>query len=103
MLWNFMMHAMMGWLGAYYFIPTLERIGTAILVVCLTQAVDQARIRREKWAEIEALPEDQRDEASSLLEEKIGRLMAQTFIQNVVLFTVVLLLTAHAVRLNGWL
>ena len=34
MLWNFVMHALMGWLGAYYFLLTTERIGVAILVVC---------------------------------------------------------------------
>ncbi len=103
MLWNFMMHALMGWLGAHYFLPTQERIGVAILVVCLTQAVDQVRIRKEKWAAVDALPDKERPQAAKDLEQNINRIMMITFIQNVMIFTVVLLLIAHAARLNGWL
>ncbi|MBC8520321.1 MAG: hypothetical protein H8D24_07975 [Gammaproteobacteria bacterium] len=103
MLWNFMMHALMGWLGAYFFLPTAERIGIAILVVCVTQAADQVRIRKEKFAEIEALPEKDREQAGRELEQNITRLMSKIFVQNVALYTAVLLLTAHAARLNGWL
>ena len=98
-----MMHALMGWLGAYYFLLAPDRIGTAILVVCMTQAVDQIRVRKEKWAEVEALPENERAEASKALEQNIRQIMIMTFIQNVAIFTGVLLLTAHAARLNGWL
>ncbi|MBT7308461.1 MAG: hypothetical protein HN842_09605 [Gammaproteobacteria bacterium] len=103
MLWNFMMHALMGWLGAYYFLPTEDGIGMAILVVCLTQAVDQVRVRKEKWAEVEALAEEEQAQASKVLEQNLSRIMALTFIQNVVIYTLVVLLTAHAARLNGWL
>ncbi len=103
MLWNFMMHALMGWLGAYFFLPTAERVGIAILVVCVTQAVDQIRIRKEKFAEIESLPKAERGQAGRELEQKFNRVLSKLFVQNVVIYTAVLLLTAHAARLNGWL
>ncbi len=103
MLWNFMMHALMGWLGAYYFVLTPERIGVAILVVCITQAVDQIRIRKEKWAEVEALPKQEQTSAKQALEKKINGMMTLIMIQNIMLFSIVLLLTAQIVRVQGWL
>ncbi|TVO72494.1 hypothetical protein [Sedimenticola selenatireducens] len=103
MLWNLMMHTLMGWLGAYFFILTPERIGIAILAVCMTQAVDQVRLRKMKWAEIESLPEKERKSATAELEKTINRDLALTFAQNVVIYSSVVLFAAHAVRLNGWL
>lgn len=102
MLWNLMMHGLMGWLGAWYFLPTAERVWVAILVVCLTQAVDQVRIRKEKFAQVESLPKQERAEAARQLEQNLKRMLAITFVQNVVIYTVVILLTAHAARVNGW-
>ena len=103
MLWNLMMHTLMGWLGAHFFILTPERIGIAILAVCMTQAVDQARLRKMKWAEIEALPEKERKRASTELEKTINRDLALTFVQSVAIYSAVVIFAAHAVRLNGWL
>ena len=103
MLWNLMMHGLMGWLGAWYFLPTVERIGIAVLAVCMTQAVDQARIRKEKMAEIDSLLEAGRGEMAKGLEQRLGRVLAVTYLQNVALYTIVLLLMAHAARLNGWI
>lgn len=96
-----MMHALMGWLGAAYFLPTPERIGVAILVVCVTQAADQYRLRKEMWAEVEALEESERAPARKDLEDNINRILATTFVKNTLIFLAVLLFTAHAVRLNG--
>jgi len=96
-----MMHTLMGWLGAYYFVPTADRIGIAVLVVCVTQAADQYRLRKEMWAEIERLPEGERSNATRKLEQNINRLLATAFVKNVAIFLAVLLFTAHAVRLNG--
>ncbi len=96
-----MMHTLMGWLGAYYFLLTPERIGVAVLVVCVTQAADQYRLRKEMWAEIERLPEDERISATAELEGNINRLLAMAFVKNTAIFLAVLLFTAHAVRLNG--
>jgi hypothetical protein len=103
MLWNLMMHTLMGWLGAYFFILTPERIGIAILAVCMTQAVDQVRLRKMKWAEIESLPEKEQKGATDELEKTINRDLALTFAQSVVVYSLVVLFAAHAVRLNGWL
>ncbi|WP_428623179.1 hypothetical protein [Sedimenticola sp.] len=103
MLWNIMMHTLMGWLGAHFFLLTLERIGIAILAVCMTQAVDQVRLRKEKWAALEALPEKERAEASKALEKHIHRDLALTFVQNTAIYSALVLLVAHTVRLNSWL
>ncbi len=101
MLWNFMMHALMGWLGADFFIPTPERIGIAILVVCVTQGADQYRLRKELWAEVATLPEDEQGAATSELEKNMNRILATAFVKNTLIFLAILLFTAHAVRLNG--
>ncbi|MCW8889164.1 MAG: hypothetical protein OQL20_00720 [Sedimenticola sp.] len=103
MLWNLMMHTLMGWLGAVFFILTPERVGIALLAVCMTQAVDQVRLRKMKWAEVEALPEKERKQASEALEKTINRDLALTFVQGVIIYSAVVLFVAHAVRLNGWL
>ncbi len=103
MLWNLMMHALMGWLGAYFFFLSPEGIGMAVLVVCVTQAVDQIRLRKEAWSEVEAMPEVDRKEATQQLETSINKKMALVFVQNVVLYTAIVLLVAEMARTQGWL
>jgi len=41
----------------------------AILVVCVTQAVDQIRVRKEAWSEAEALPVVEREGAALQLKK----------------------------------
>ena len=98
-----MMHALMGWLGAYYFTMTPGGIGMAILVVCVTQAVDQIRLRKDAWSEIEAMPVVERKKAAQQLETYINKKMALLFVQNLVLYTAIVLLVAAMTRTQGWL
>lgn len=97
MLWNLMMHALMGWLGAYYFTLSSEGIGMAVLVVCVTQAVDQIRLRKEARDKLES------SAASKQTEAGINRDMALLFVQNVALYSVVVVITAEMARSQGWL
>ncbi|MBT3347216.1 MAG: hypothetical protein HOM84_06210 [Thiotrichales bacterium] len=103
MLWNFMMHGLMGWLGAYYFMPTMEGIGVAVLATCMTQAADQVRLRKEMWLRVESLPSSEQREARAELESSIGSTLRGKFIQNVIIFSAEIMLVAHAARLNGWI
>ena len=103
MLWNLMMHALMGWLGAYYFDLSPEGIGMAVLVVCVTQAVDQIRVRKELWSEIEVMPIAERKEATRQLKASINKKMALVFVKNVILYTVIVLVVAEMARIQGWL
>jgi len=98
-----MMHALMGWLGAYYFTMTSGGIGMAILVVCVTQAVDQIRVRKEAWSEVEAMPVVEREKAAQQLEKSINKKLALVFVQNLILYTVIVLLVAEAARTYGWI
>jgi len=98
-----MMHALMGWLGAYYFTLSPEGIGMAVLVVCVTQAVDQIRVRKEAWSEVEAMPMAERKDATQQLEANINKKMALVFVQNVFLYTGIVLLVAEMARTHGWL
>ncbi len=98
-----MMHALMGWLGLHYFVLTPEGIGMAILVVCITQAVDQIRIRKEKFAAVEKLPKKEREAAAKELNANIKSILAMAYIQNVLIYVVVVLATAHVARTHGWL
>jgi hypothetical protein len=98
-----MMHTLMGWLGAYYFTLSPEGIGMAVLVVCVTQAVDQIRVRKEAWGEVEAMPEADRKDATQQLEASINKKMALTFAKNVFLYTAIVLLVAEMARTHGWL
>lgn len=98
MLWNFMMHALMGWLGPTFFTLTPEGIAMALLVVCVTQAVDQIRLKKLKQQEIEALPEQEREPANQALKQVLLKL----FVQNVMIFTGVLLIAAQVARTHGW-
>jgi hypothetical protein len=91
-----------GRLGPNYFMFTPEGIGMAVLVVCVTQAVDQIRIRREKWKAIDAIPQKERKAAAQKLEAGFNKMMAVIYIQNVLLFSVVLLVAAQAARTHGW-
>jgi len=103
MLWNLMMHVLMGWLGAYFFTLSIEGIGMAVLVVCVTQAVDQIRLRKEAWNEIESMPEAERKDAKRQLETSINKEMALVFVQNVAIYSVVVVVAAEMVRRQGWL
>ncbi len=103
MLWNLMMHALMGWLGAYYFTLSPEGIGMAMLVVCVTQAVDQIRVRKEAWSEVEAMPVTKRKDATQQLEANINKKMALVFGKNFILNTAIVLLVAEVARTHGWL
>ncbi|MCP4283302.1 MAG: hypothetical protein GY792_02445 [Gammaproteobacteria bacterium] len=103
MLWNLMMHALMGWLGAYYFSLSPEGVGMAVLVVCVTQAVDQIRLRKEAWNDVAAMPVAERKGATQELEASINKKMASALVQNVILNTAILLLVAEMARTHGWL
>lgn len=103
MLWNLMMHALMGWLGAYFFTLSLEGIGMAVLVACVTQAVDQIRLRKEAWSEIESMPTAERKEAKRQLEASINKKMALVFVKNVALYSVIIVVVAEMARTQGWL
>ncbi len=98
-----MMHALMGWLGAYYFTLSPEGIGMAVLVVCVTQAVDQIRLRKEAWSEIAAMPVAERKGATQELEVSINKKMALVFVKNVFLYMAIVLLVAEMARTHGWL
>ena len=97
-----MMHALMGWLGPAYFVLTPEGIGTAVLIVCVTQAVDQIRIRKEKSNEMDALPPEEREAAARESKAGFNKTMALIYVQNVLTFTVVLLIAAQIARTHGW-
>lgn len=97
MLWNLMMHVLMGWLGAYFFTLSSEGIGMAVLVVCITQAVDQIRLRKEMRSKLESGPSSKRKETA------INKEMAVLYVQNVALYSVVIVITAEMVRSQGWL
>ncbi len=98
-----MMHALMGWLGAYYFTLSSEGVGMAVLVVCVTQAVDQIRVRKEAWSEVEAMPIAERKDATQELEASINKKMALVFGKGVFLYTAIVLLVAEMARIQGWL
>ncbi|MCF6355817.1 MAG: hypothetical protein L3J26_12065 [Candidatus Polarisedimenticolaceae bacterium] len=101
MLWNFAMHVLMGFFGPHFFTYTPEGIGMALLVVCLTQGVDQARIKKEKYREAEELPESERLAATKELDANIKSILIKTFIQNVLMFTALVLITADVARMYG--
>lgn len=103
MLWNLMMHALMGWLGAYFFTLSAEGIGMAVLLVCVTQAVDQIRLRKEAWSEIESMPTVERKEAKQQLEANINKKMALVFVQNVFIYSAIVIFVAEMARTQGWL
>ena len=97
MLWNLLMHVLMGWLGAYYFTLSPEGIGMAVLVVCVTQGVDQIRLRKELRSKIESGPGSKQKEAG------INRDLALLFVQNVALYSVVVVISAETARSQSWL
>ncbi len=101
MLWNFAMHALMGFFGPNFFVYTPEGIGMALLVVCITQGVDQTRIKKEKYRKIEELPESERPAATKELDANIKSILIKTFIQNVLMFTALILISADVARTHG--
>lgn len=98
-----MMHALIGWLGLHFFVFTPEGVGMAVLVACITQAVDQIRIKKEKRDAVDSLPEKERAAAVKELEANIKSILAKTYIQNVLIYSVVVLVTAYLARSYGWL
>ncbi len=95
------MHALMGFFGPHYFMYTPEGIGMALLVVCATQGVDQIRIKKDKYREVDELPESERVAATKKLDANIKSILVKTFIQNTLMFTALVLITADIARTYG--
>jgi len=95
------MHALMGFFGPHYFMYTLEGIGMALLVVCITQGVDQIRVKKDKYREIEELPKSEQAAATKELDNNIKSILIKTFIQNVLMFTALVLISADVARTHG--
>jgi len=102
MYWNLLMHVLMGWLGPHFFLLTPVGIGMAVLVVCVTQAVDLVRIKKEKWEEVESLEQTERALAEKALESEINGILIKAFALNVIKYTAVVLLAAEVGRNHGW-
>jgi len=96
------MHVFMGWLGPMYFTYTPGGIGMAILVVCITQGVDQIRIKKESYAAINELPASEQATATKELDATIKSILIKTYIQNVVLCTAIVLIVADFARTHIW-
>jgi len=96
------MHALMGWLGPMYFTYTPNGIGMAILVVCITQGVDLIRIKKESYLAIKEMPESKRGAATKELDARIKSILVKTYIQNVVLYTALVLIVADLARMYVW-
>ncbi len=99
MLWNILMHALIGLLGPAFFTLTPVGIGLALLVVCCTQAVDLLRIKRELQQQAEELPAVQREARQASLNTTLAR----TFAQNLAIYSALVLVAAEISRTTGFL
>ncbi len=59
--------------------------------------------KKEKWATVEKLPKKEREVAAKELSANIKSILAMTYIQNLLIYTGIVLATAHVSRTYGWL
>jgi hypothetical protein len=102
MLWNIMMHGLIGMMGPNFFTLTPQGLGLTVIVVCCTQVADLFRYKREGRLRIEQLPEAQQAAAREAFEAGLKSALLNHFIKNVAIFSVLVFVMADLSRKYQW-
>jgi len=102
MLWNILMHALIGIMGPLFFTLTPQGLGLTVAVVCCTQVADLFRYKREGLMRIDQLPEAQRSAAKEAFEAGLKSALVSHFIKNVAIFSVLVFVMADISRQYQW-
>lgn len=104
MIWNFFMHILMGLLGSSteFFALTTKGILISIGLVSLTQASEMVRIYMDEKKKIKEENKNNIDEKLAAFNKEFKKTLPVTYIQNLVMYTAVLLLSAEIGRTSGY-
>ncbi len=102
MLWNIVMHVLIGIMGPLFFTLTPQGLGLTVVVVCCTQAADLFRYKREGQMRIDQLPETQRAAAREAFDAGLKGALVNHFIKNVAIYSVIVFVMADLSRKYQW-
>ncbi|MFQ5586282.1 MAG: hypothetical protein ACE5GF_05600 [Thermodesulfobacteriota bacterium] len=100
MIWNFIMHILIGVLGTTFFQFTPKGIAFAVILTIATQGVDLIRVYRDKRAKIEKEPMRDKLRAVKLEEfrKEFQAELPKLYLRNVGIFTAVVIFAAELAR-----
>ena len=98
MIWNLIMHALIGLLGTTFFHFTPKGVAFALIVTLATQAVELFRIYREKKNTIERGGAKGRAAQLEEFNRDFKEALPQLYLKNVGIFTIVVIFAAELGR-----
>lgn len=99
MVWNVVVHIIIGLLGSDIFILTKGGIVMALVLVAGTQAFEVVRVYDNARKKIESLSESERNSKLEEFKKDLPVFIGKKYIMNVVYYTFLLLIAAQLVRL----
>ena len=101
MLWNIVIHALIGMLGTQFFTLTASGVGFCLAIVSLTQVSEMLRYYLEEKKKImEGPPSDQAARLETFRRE-LPQKLPSLFLQNLLLYSAIVLLAAEMGRSSG--
>jgi hypothetical protein len=100
MIWNYIMHILIGVLGTTFFQFTPKGIAFAVILTVATQGVDLIRVYRDKYAKIEkeAMRDKLRTAKLETFKREFKEELPKLYLKNVGIFTLVVIFAAEIGR-----
>jgi len=102
MVWNFIIHIVIGLLGSEIFTWTVKGVLMSLLIVCVTQPSEMARIYMEGKRKIEKGPAGKQKAELEAFNKQFKKELPATLIQNIIMYTAIVLLAAEIIRSSGY-
>ncbi len=102
MLWNVLMHIFIGLFGIQHFTLTMTGILFSILIVAFTQAAELVRFYMDRKKEIGKLPAGESKAKMEEFKNSLPRTLSGMFVQNMILYTAIVLTSAEVGRSTGY-
>lgn len=103
MFWNFFMHILIGLFGSTeWFTLTTQGVLMSVGVVSLTQASEMIRLYMEEKKKIETDTKNNPGEKLEAFKEKFKKELPAAYLQNLVMYTAVVLFSAEIGRTSGY-
>jgi len=100
--WNLGMHILIGLLGIQHFTLTVKGVLFGALIVAATQCADLYRVYRIEQRKVMEAKAGERDKLMLGFKKNMPTLLAKTFIQNWIFYTVIVMIAAEVGRSSGY-
>lgn len=102
MIWNCIVHIVIGLLGTEFFDWTAEGLLVSLVVVCITQPSESLRQYTKEKNKISQSPPNKRKSQLEAFDKKFKKELAPILIQNIIMYMAIVLLSAEIARASGF-